>query len=101
MLGVAGVSGLVSVIAFFVSMTKGKQLEKPDKCPQSICCVIAIMLIGLVALINPVHDAYYYGVAVLALVAIFLTLLDLIKKYNVLATRKLPQFDYTGGDDHA
>lgn len=101
MVGVAGVAGLVSGIAFFSSLTKGKKLEKPDKCPKSICCVIAIIIVGLVGLINPVHDAYYYGVALLALVAIFLTLLDLIKKYNILATRKLPQFDYTGGDDHA
>ena len=27
--------------------------------------------------------------------------LEIIKKYNVLATRRLPQFDRSGGDDHA
>ena len=36
------------------------------------------------------------------LIAIMYTIMDLIRYYNVLATRKLPQFDnYSGGDDNA
>ena len=38
----------------------------------------------------------------LAAMAIMYTIMDLIRYYNVLATRKLPQFDnYSGGDDNA
>ena len=53
-------------------------------------------------MINPVSDLYYYGAVIAELIAIMYTIMDLIRYYNVLATRKLPQFDnYSGGDDNA
>ncbi|MDE6627693.1 MAG: hypothetical protein K2K56_15195 [Lachnospiraceae bacterium] len=76
--------------------TKGKK-----GIPGSLWSVLAIVLSVLIIIVNPVSDLYYYGGAILSLGAVFLTLLDLIKKYNVLATRRLPQFDYQGGDDRA
>lgn len=64
---------------------------------------LAAMLIAAVVLwFNPVSDIYYYAAVIVELIAIIYTVTDLIRYYNMLATRKLPQFDnYRGGDDNA
>lgn len=64
---------------------------------------LAAMFIAVVVLwLNPVSDIYYYAAVIVELIAIIYTVTDLIRYYNVLATRKLPQFDnYSGGDDNA
>lgn len=56
--------------------------------------------IGII-LFHPIADYVYYGGALLCLLAEFITLLDAINAYNLLATRRLPQFDKKGGDDRA
>lgn len=63
---------------------------------------LAAMLIAAVVLwFNPVSDIYYYAAVIVELIAIIYTVMDLIRYYNMLATRKLPQFDnYRGGDDN-
>ena len=56
----------------------------------------------MILIINPVSDLYYYGAVIFVLIALMVTLVELIKYYNVLATRRLPQFDnYKGGNDNA
>ena len=50
---------------------------------------------------NPVSDLWYYAGTIAAFIGILFTVTDLIRKYNILATRKLPQFDRRGGDDNA
>lgn len=54
-----------------------------------------------VALINPVSDIYYYSCAGILLITMLIALVDLIRCYNLFATRPLPQFHYKGGDDRA
>ena len=97
----AVITGVISLVAYFNSFKHGKKLKNPDRIAKSLYCVIAIGLMLVLAIWSPAHDAFYYVTAMIALVAVFCTLMDLIKKYNVLATRPLPQFDYKGGDDHA
>ena len=49
-----------------------------------------------------VSDLFYYGAVIFVLASLMFTLVELIKYYNVLATRRLPQFDnYKGGNDNA
>ena len=55
----------------------------------------------IVALLHPVSDLYYYGCIALMLLAMVASLVDLIRCYNLFATRPLPQFHYKGGDDRA
>jgi len=97
----AVITGVISLVAYFNSFKHGKKLKNPDRIAKSLYCVIAIGLMLVLAIWSPAHDAFYYVTATIALVAVFCTLMDLIKKYNVLATRPSPQFDYKGGDDHA
>ena len=66
-------------------------------------CFVLFMFVSLVLFIwNPVSDIYYYiGIAV-ALLATLGGTVSIIGYYNVLSTRKLPQFDtHKGGDDDA
>lgn len=63
--------------------------------------LVAVILALVILFWNPVSDLWYYGGVMAALLAVGFTLIDLIGSYNVLATRRLPQFDYKGGDDLA
>ncbi len=68
----------------------------------SMGSLVAMAVATLVLFINPVSDLFYYAAVIIELIAIMVTAIELIKYYNVLATRKLPQFDnYNGGDDNA
>ena len=68
----------------------------------SMGSLVAMAVATLVLFINPVSDLFYYAAVIIELIAIMVTAIELTKYYNVLATRKLPQFDnYNGGDDKA
>lgn len=61
----------------------------------------AVAVGGFLRLWKPVSDLWYYGGVVLILLTVVFILFDLIRNYNRLAMRKLPQFDKKGGDDNA
>ena len=58
-------------------------------------------VVALICLVNPVSDLWYYLGALLILLSVLFDILDIIKSYNRLAMRRLPQFDKQGGDHHA
>uniref|UniRef100_UPI0040572F72 hypothetical protein n=1 Tax=Agathobacter sp. TaxID=2021311 RepID=UPI0040572F72 len=63
---------------------------------------LAAIVFGIaIFVLNPVSDLFFYGAAMLSLVGILITVKDIMHNYNILATRRLPQFDRTGGDDYA
>ena len=44
----------------------------------------------------------YYGAAFIIIASVLITLINVIRVFNVLTTRKLPQFaTHKGGDDRA
>lgn len=61
----------------------------------------AILLAIVISIWNPVSDLYYYGGSILSMGAVVWTLTDIIERYNVLTTRKLPQLNKRGGDENA
>ncbi|MCR5837926.1 MAG: hypothetical protein K6G88_15625 [Lachnospiraceae bacterium] len=63
--------------------------------------IISIVIGVIVVFSKPVFDGYYYGAVILELIASILCFLVVIYNYNLLSTRKLPQFKRTGGDDRA
>lgn len=64
--------------------------------------VIAMIVVSvLVFLSGSIHDELYYGCAIMSAVAIAVSFIDILKLYNVSATRALPQFEKKGGDDCA
>lgn len=56
-------------------------------------------LIELVNIFCPVSDMYYYAACVVQIITSCLAFIDLIYYHNILATRSMPQFKRTGGDD--
>lgn len=68
---------------------------------ESAPAIAGLCLAGLVLFFDPVHDIYYYIAAAVSMCGIYGTIYFLIKRYNLLSTRKLPQFDNQGGDDNA
>lgn len=55
----------------------------------------------LIQIIKPVSDWFYYGGVIVMAVGIAASFLYVIRCYNIMATRRLPQFDKKGGDDRA
>lgn len=82
-----------------VSVAKGVQAKKGI--PGTVWTMLALLFAACIALIKPVSDLYYYISNMICMAAMLAALVDLIKDYNILATRKLPQFEYRGGDDRA
>lgn len=96
----------VATIASFVFSIKS--FTRFDKLPGHkglfglIFNLISLILGSLVVFIQPVSDWWYYGAAFILVASVLVTLTDVILAFNVLSTRKLPQFaTHTGGDDRA
>ena len=88
--------GFRSLITY---LDKSQTLSDGD----TIFCML-IPLIGTLLAIGvwflaPNADEYYYIAAVACIVTLLLSIWDLVKGHNELATRKLPQFDKRGGDE--
>ena len=62
--------------------------------------VIAIIIGVLVLIINPVHDFYYYGAAIISFIIIIISFYDLVKEHNELVSNILPQLEKRGGDEN-
>lgn len=97
----SGVALVCSVIFGRMSIKASKEISAKKSNIGSFGALAAVVLAVIISVWNPVSDTYYYIGVLVSLVAIFFTLLDLIQSYNILATRRLPQFDYKGGDDLA
>lgn len=66
----------------------GKSLIKPG---------IGLLAAILVLAVKPVSDLYYYGAGLIAMGLTGWNILDMIQRYNLLATRELPQLYRRGG----
>lgn len=101
--GVA-VSGFCLIIGIILTLINHKTYNDitGKKISGNIGSLAAMTIATIVLWLNPVSDLYYYAAVIAELCAIIYTITDLIRYYNMLATRKLPQFDnYRGGDDNA
>ncbi|MDE5932420.1 MAG: zinc ribbon domain-containing protein [Lachnospiraceae bacterium] len=94
-----------TAVVFLVPMYKRKKnvwkISLKEIFPVLAKPFAAILLAIIILLWNPVSDLYYYGGSILSMGAVIWTLMDIIGRYNVLTTRKLPQFNRRGGDENA
>ena len=99
---VAAILAIISIVIYCVEMGVIKEKEKMHtKKSALVSSIIAVVLCVIVGILQPASDIFYYGAVIISLLAIFYSFKDIIQYYNVLATRRLPQFDRTGGDDRA
>lgn len=77
-------------------------LSGDGKAPIGFIGSLAAMIASIIVCMwNPVSDIWYYASACLIFLGILSTIIGIIRKYNILTTRKLPQFERKGGDDSA
>lgn len=88
------------IYSYEISAIKKKEDMKTKNSPL-VSTIVAIIICAIVAVAQPINDIVYYGAVMLSLSAIFYAFKDIIEYYNILSTRRLPQFDRTGGDDRA
>lgn len=63
--------------------------------------VAACVISGIAFFSDTINDEVHYIASLISSICIAVTLIYLIKDYNMLSTRRLPQFDKKGGDDSA
>lgn len=95
--------GISAFMAITLAVGSGKTNKSPARSSARgfIWTGLAVIISTAIAILHPVSDLFYYGGVILALVAVGLSFVDIIEHYNILSTRRLPQFDRKGGDDRA
>ena len=101
-----GIAMLVLLVIALISTIKaGRSISRMRTrmgLPASICSTVSLALITIIVFSNSINDTLYYIIAIIAMVGVILNILGIIRGYNYLAMRPLPQFDiYQGGDDRA
>ncbi len=103
-LAVFVVAGAVSVSKHqTVKVVRGKVIVKAPakkKIGMTIFPIITMAIGGLVILIHPFEDMYYYGTAIIGMIMTGFTVVRLVMTHNKLTSRKLPQFNKRGGEEH-
>ena len=102
LLVITAILAIISLLLYSYEVAEIKKKEEMQiKTSAFLGTLFAIITCVVVGILQPVNDLFYYGAAILSLLAIFYSFKDIIGYYNILATRRLPQFDKTGGDDRA
>lgn len=96
------IAAIASIVFLVKSFSRFKRLPGHKGFVGLIFDLISLVFASVVVFAQPVSDWWYYGAAFVAVTSVLVTLVDVILAYNVLSTRKLPQFaTHTGGDDRA
>ena len=85
----------------FIGFREEKKLENYRHRYSGPAAIAAQGAVGLICYFQPVSDLWYYLGALLIMLSILYNIWDILRGYNRLAMRRLPQFDKQGGDDHA
>lgn len=91
----------VTIVCCVIGMKNTNKIEDMKKSPGFVLSMGTVALALLIRLFNPVSDLWYYAGTLILLVAVLFNMIDVIRNYNRLAMRRLPQFDKKGGDDLA
>ena len=99
--GVISMLLLIAVIALIETMAE-TEMAKKGIFLHTLGSLIAVIISAVILVFNPVNDLWFYGGSILSALGVMLTLIGMIRKYNILATRPLPTFyDRKGGNDSA
>ena len=92
---------ILTIINLCISSKKCKYLLQSFAPTIHILNIVAYGIAFIVSIANPVSDIIYYVAVGITLIVVVCTNLSIINKQNMRTTRKLPQFNKTGGDDSA
>lgn len=93
---------VVGTLAYgVIGIRKERQVREKGVSPGLLISMVVVAVSAGIGIFKPVSDIYYYAGVILTLGAVLFNFVDIIKNYNRLAMRRLPQFDKKGGDDRA
>ena len=97
------ITNLISIVvtSIFLGNTSNncKKLKQKFNPAIHVLNIIVYSLSLLIAIVNPVSDIIYYVAVIVMLLILVGTNISIINKRNIRATRKLPQFNKTGGNN--
>jgi predicted cation transporter len=95
-------AGIVEIVFFFRTIGLAGKVKEKSMIPEALSALGAALIAILIAVLGPVSDFFWYIGCIASLLAVLVTSLGLISKYNILATRPIPTFfDREGGNDSA
>lgn len=116
---ILGISSAISLASFFASLLVSKALykkrnsyiEKDGKSPFKedhkitvtpceVLLIITFIVSLIIVIINPVQDYIHYSFVGFNIAVVIFCLLILVKMWNIICTRPMPQFKRKGGNDH-
>ena len=92
--------GYLTVLIVSIIMVIRK-IKYPEKDSSIYKPIYGLLLTLLVFCIRPASDVYYYAAALVSIAFTIGSFYDIIDKFNILTTRKLPQLGARGGDENA
>ncbi|MBQ3544285.1 MAG: hypothetical protein IJA34_04780 [Lachnospiraceae bacterium] len=94
---------MLAIICIVIGLIKGKYKKLQLKKSGAVLYISAIVtaVTGFIMFVNPVADMWYYGGTIGVILTAIIIFIDIIRYYNRIAMRRLPQFDKMGGDDGA
>ena len=92
--------GIIGIIVFLIIMI-AKSVKAYDKDSSIYKQALGLIITFSVFCFKPAEDIYYYLSAIVSILLTILSFFDIVKKYNLYTTRKLPQLERRGGDENA
>ncbi len=92
---------LIAEITSLIGILKIKKVPKKVGLGGFVASIIVSVIVCFITWSKVVSDLYYYGAAIACLLVIFGMIRAIIVQYNILSSKRLPQFDKKGGDDRA
>lgn len=92
---------IACAVLYCIGYREEKKLENYRHRYSGLAAIAAQGTAALICFFQPVSDLWYYLGAVLIMLSILYDIWDILRGYNRLAMRRLPQFDKQGGDDRA
>lgn len=91
---------LIQIILFIRTTIRSTKIEKKTAPIPMLIGVIVLGIGLLIGIKNPVYDFWYYGMAILCLLAMLGNMVSMINYLNYLTTRPVPDFFRREGADH-
>lgn len=89
---------LIVINVLYNSTNRMKQIESPVRRSGFWTAIIGLIIAVIHLIIGPENVSYYYSGVIVAFIPITYSMIQLVHNYNVLSTRKLPQYNYEGGE---
>lgn len=94
-------AGALTILISMISLIRSSGIKLWRFLPTPWYSILAALNAMGILVLRPVLNLSYYAGAFLIGGVLIYTMMDLIKRYNILATRRLPQFERRGGDGNA